>query len=65
MTRDLILWGWVVTLALIVGTEVGARRSHGRFGTLGVLRDRATAPVAVYLVLLVGWMWLGWHFFAR
>ena len=65
MTRDLILAGWAATLLLIVGTEVGARRSHGRFATLGVLRDRAVKPVVIYLILLVGWMWLGWHFFAR
>jgi hypothetical protein len=65
MTRDLLLAGWVVTLLLVVGTEVGARRSHGRYATLGVLRDRIMRSVVVYLALFVGWMWLGWHFFAR
>lgn len=65
MTRSLVLTGWVLVLALFVATEVISRRSHGRYGTLAAVRDRVLRPLPVFAVTFVGWLWLGWHFFAR
>ena len=65
MTRYFVLSGWVLVLAFVVMTEVISRRSHGRYGTLAAVRDRIMRPLPVYVITFVGWLWLGWHFFAR
>ena len=65
MTRYLVLSGWVLVLALVVTTEVISRRSRGHHGTLAAVRGRMMRPLPVYVITFVGWLWLGWHFFAR
>jgi hypothetical protein len=65
VTRDLILAGWAaIGLSVVV------------FGVLSVLLPAAVATpraaVAAVMsswagrvILVLGWMWLGWHLFAR
>ena len=65
MTRALVLTGWVLVVMLVVATEVVSRRSHGRYGSLTAVRDRILRPLPVFVIAFVGWLWLGWHFFAR
>ena len=65
MTRDAILAGWAFLALLLVGCEVLSLSSRRRFTGLQGLLDRLTRGNVAYVALFVGWMWLGWHFFAR
>ena len=62
--RTLILVGYVVVAASALILEAVARRGGpvASFGaTLGmVLRHRV-----VRILVLAGWLWLGWHLFVR
>ena len=56
---------WAVLAAGVAAIQVAAIASTGRWPTLAGLARAATShPVARGAVLL-GWMWLGWHAFAR
>ena len=64
-TRDwtLAVWGLVglgVVICLLVTTV-----SKGRIPTLGATMRRITSSRVGRVVLVIGWMWLGWHAFAR
>ena len=69
MTREIVLWVWAVVAAGLVSCEVPARlgltvrgRRAATFGdALEALTGRTWSLVAAF----VGWMWLGWHLFAR
>jgi hypothetical protein len=63
--RDATFVVWAVLAVLAVGCEWWARRSSGTVPTAGdvaavVMRSRVGRTV-----VLLGWMWLGWHAFAR
>lgn len=59
----LLVWG---SLGIVVaGCQLAAVVSHGRVPGLGSLVGRLTGHwVGRALVVLV-WMWFGWHTFAR
>jgi hypothetical protein len=65
VTREVLLGLWALAAALLAGCEVLARVSRGRTAgfddVLGWLSATTWRLWAVY----IGWMWLGWHFFAR
>jgi hypothetical protein len=57
------VWGLVgfgVVICLLV-----TALSKERIPTLGATVGRITASRAGRVVLVIGWMWLGWHAFAR
>lgn len=63
--RWVTLAGWIVLAAALVALELRARLCPARFATLA---DTAAAVLRVPLVrglALAGWLWLGWHLFAR
>jgi hypothetical protein len=66
MTRTIYLAAWALVAALFIGCEllsVLTRREY--LGTQGLL-DRVAGRSNWRLgILFVGWMWVGWHFFAR
>lgn len=57
--------GYLALLAAAIGLEIVARRPDSRVATIGdclsYLMQRPAARVGV----LAGWLWLGWHLFAR
>jgi ABC-type dipeptide/oligopeptide/nickel transport system permease subunit len=53
-----------VILALFVLEYLG-RRKDSSIPTLGELLGYAMRPRAGRLLMLLGWLWLGWHFFSR
>jgi Family of unknown function (DUF6186) len=63
-TRTVTLLGYAVLALVGVGLELRARAGH-RGATLA----RALAAVGrarpIRALLLVGWLWLGWHLFVR
>ena len=65
MTRDVSLLIWVVLAIALVGCQLVATLSHGsRLGVVGLVRI-VSASFVVRVLLALGWMWLGWHAFAR
>ena len=63
--RSVTLAGWVILTAAVVALEARARLTSPRRATL---EDALTAVRSVSvgrIVLLAGWVWLGWHVFAR
>jgi hypothetical protein len=59
----LALWGALVGVAIVLEV-LGRRRVDGLLPGEEVLRTLRAMPAA-RVVVLVGWMWLGWHLFVR
>jgi Family of unknown function (DUF6186) len=59
----LVVWG-VLGLVVLAGLVV-AGVSRGRFPGPDALARRITATRSGRVALVVAWMWLGWHLFAR
>jgi hypothetical protein len=45
--------------------EFLARRKDSRIPTLGEWLGYVMRPKAGRLLILLGWLWLGWHYFSR
>jgi hypothetical protein len=65
VTRALVLDVWAALAALLVGCEVLSLLTRRRFAGLLETTGRLASTPARRVALLLGWMWLGWHFFAR
>lgn len=63
--RHVTLLVWALLGAAVVVGQIIAVVSRGRFPGLGTLVRRLTASRAGQILLVLGWMWLGWHAFAR
>ena len=63
--RHVTLLVWGVLGLLVVACQVTAAISEGRFPGLGSLVVRTTSTRVGRYVLVLAWMWLGWHAFAR
>jgi hypothetical protein len=65
MTRAITLTVWVLIAAALVGYWVFAARGRSGFPTAGDLLSVVMRSNGWRWAVLVGWMWLGWHFFVR
>jgi Family of unknown function (DUF6186) len=65
ISRSLTIAGWVVIAVAIATAWIASLVSRGQFPSLVALFRLATRNVAVRVVALAGWAWLGWHFFVR
>jgi hypothetical protein len=65
MTRDLFLCCWSATAALLVACQLLSFATHRRFAGASDLIHRLARTRGGAALLLLGWTWLGWHFFAR
>jgi hypothetical protein len=63
--RSTTLLVWAVLGATVLLGQVVARLSDGGFPGLGTVVKRVTASRLGRGVLVLAWMWLGWHAFAR
>jgi hypothetical protein len=64
-TRSLVLAGWVVVGLLSLATGIVAYLRRGRLPTLGTLVGAIGRRRVGRVALFAGWLWLGWHAFAR
>lgn len=63
--RQWTLLGWAVLgLAVAIALAV-SMLPNGRVPGPGALFKRISANMPGRIVLVLGWMWLGWHLFAR
>jgi hypothetical protein len=65
MIRTICYGIWAVIALMVVWCEVISIYSSRRIpGFVRMLETLAARPYRT-AVLFVGWMWIGWHFFAR
>lgn len=64
MTRTLTLIGYGIAAACALALELAARRS-GRVATFGAAVTALLRWWPVRFLVQAGWLWLGWHLFAR
>ena len=63
-SRAVTLVGYGILALAAVCVEVSARGS-GRVGTFGQAVAALCRRLPLRLLLLAGWLWLGWHLFVR
>ena len=64
-TRVLTIAGFVVLIAAFFLLEYLARRPGSRIPTLGQWLGYLMRPRIGRVLILLGWWWRGWHYFAR
>lgn len=64
-TRTITTIGFVVVILALVALEVLGRRKIGGIPTLSEWLAYVMRPRAGRALVLAGWLWLGWHYFAR
>ena len=69
MNREITLAGYVALAAALVLQEVSARRARRKHRVRRPLTFAEFVAVVrlsqLRWLLLVGWLWMGWHLFAR
>lgn len=65
MTRSDALAVWSFLALALVAAEALAHLGRRRVRGFASLATPLLARTPSRLALLLGWMWLGWHFFAR
>lgn len=64
-TRYIVLATWALLSFLLIGCEALSIATKRRFCGVQGLLDHITKTNVRLVLALVGWMWLGWHLFAR
>ena len=64
-TRTITIAGFVALIAALVVLEAMGRRPGSRIPTAGEWLGYVMRPRAGRALILAGWLWLGWHYFAR
>lgn len=57
--------GFAAAVAALVALEILGRRKVARVPTMGEWMGFLMRRPAGRALILAGWLWLGWHFFAR
>jgi hypothetical protein len=65
LIRILTIAGFTGMLSALVVLEILGRRAGNRIPTLGQWLGYLMRPRAGRMLVLLGWLWLGWHYFAR
>jgi hypothetical protein len=65
ITRVITIIGFVGVISALVTLEIVARRDTNRIPTVGQWLGYLMRARAGRLLVLLGWLWLGWHYFAR
>jgi len=64
-TRVITIIGFAVLILALFVLEYLGRRPDTRIPTLGEWLGYVMRPRAGRLLVLLGWLWLGWHYFSR
>jgi hypothetical protein len=63
--RAITIAGFVIVITAVVVLEIVGRRPATRIPALGEWLGYVMRPRAGRALILAGWLWLGWHYFAR
>lgn len=64
-SRGVTLVGWALLAAALVALEARALVRRHEFATLGDLVGLVVCHRLGRGIVLLGWLWLGWHVFVR
>ena len=64
-SHDITVLGFTIILAALIGTEVTARAKRAGVPTFAQIVTRVMRTRTGRVGVLVGWAWLGLHFFAK
>jgi hypothetical protein len=64
-TRSVTIVGFVAVIAALVALEILGRRKIGGIPTLSEWLGYVMRPRTGRALIMAGWLWLGWHYFAR
>jgi Family of unknown function (DUF6186) len=64
-TRVITIVGFAAVIMALFVLEILGRRKDSPIPALGELLGYAMRPRAGRFLILLGWLWLGWHFFSR
>jgi hypothetical protein len=65
VTRVVTIIGFAGVIAALVALEIIGRRRSTRVPTVGEWLGYLMRARAGRALILLGWLWLGWHYFAR
>jgi Family of unknown function (DUF6186) len=65
LTRSITVIGFAALISAMAGLEFAARRGISRIPTLGQWLGYLMKSRTGRALVLLGWWWLGWHYFAR
>ena len=65
VTRVITIAGFAAVIGALFVLEFLGRRPDSRIPTLGQWLGYVMRPRAGRLLILLGWLWLGWHYFSR
>ena len=65
VTRVITIVGFAAVIGALFVLEFLGRRRDSRIPTLGEWLGYVMRPRAGRLLILLGWLWLGWHYFSR
>jgi hypothetical protein len=65
VTRVITIIGFAALILALFVLEFLARRKGSRIPTLGEWLGYLMRSKAGRLLILLGWLWLGWHYFSR
>lgn len=65
VTRVITIIGFACVIAALIALEIIGRRRNSRVPTLGEWLGYLMRARAGRALILLGWLWLGWHYFAR
>jgi len=65
VTRVITIIGFAALILALFVLEFLARRKDSRIPTLGEWLGYLMRSKAGRLLILLGWLWLGWHYFSR
>jgi Family of unknown function (DUF6186) len=64
-TRVITIAGFAILVTAMVVLEILARRPGSRIPTIGQWLGYLMRMKIGRVLVLLGWWWLGWHYFAR
>jgi hypothetical protein len=65
VTRVITIIGFAALILALFVLEFLARRKGSRIPTLGEWLGYVMRSKAGRVLILLGWLWLGWHYFSR
>jgi Family of unknown function (DUF6186) len=63
--RIVTVIGFVAVIVALIALETLGRRKIGRIPALGEWLGYVMRAPTGRALILAGWLWLGWHYFAR
>ncbi len=64
-TRAISISGFAAVIAALVVLEILGRRKTNSIPSLSEWLGYVMRPRSGRALILLGWLWLGWHYFAR